>query len=673
MGSFKFRLVAYFVLLAMLPVLAASWAFSEVAARGETSRVDSRLNSALRVAVAAYAEDVAAAADSASALAHRPSVQRAFALEDTEALVQLTRVAPRSALFIDGRLVAGRRPVSPAAQRAAVVVSQTGETVGRIVTWVPLNEELIRDLRRSAGLQSADRLILVSGSKVVAGAPELDGTTVDLAAGYSQYVVLGGESYRAVGTEVIDGEDGVELVAVTPKAEVDAAIRALRSNLLFFALGALAFVAMVAYGFGRPIVRSLRELSDAARAVALGRFERRVRVRGHDEFAVLTRAFNDMSAQLETRLEELAEERARVQGVISRLGDTLSATHDARTLLPIIVESAVEATGATGGRLLQEDREVALAGDPDAGKEPLEIALGEGHAVLLLYPTEKGFSEEARELAHRLAAQAAVALENARLHRRVKLQAVTDGLTELANRRQFEDALSGEISRIDRFGGSLGLIYADLDDFKTINDRFGHQAGDDVLKAFAEVLRRNVRDIDVPARHGGEEFAVLLPQTDLEGTEHLAGRIREDLASELIETVAGPSRSRRASAWPRFRTPRPKTRCSGPRIGPSIVPSEAARTASLRLARARPSPARLVFPHKSFTILRRALVPDLGGMNEDRIGLDVRPCHRGAPRAEATKRRARQRGCRSNAIGSMTRSRITRCSRRKSRLVSKRR
>jgi diguanylate cyclase (GGDEF)-like protein len=539
MGSFKFRLVAYFVLLAMLPVLAASWAFSKEAARGETSRVDSRLSSALRVAVAAYAEDVAAAADSASALALRPSVQRAFALEDIEALAQLTRTAPRSALFIDDRLVAGRRPVSPAAQRSAVVVSPTGKTVGRIVTWVPLNEELIRDLRRSAGLQSADRLILVSGSKVIAGAPELDGTAVDLAAGYSQYVVLGGESYRAVGTE-IDGEDGVELVAVTPKAEVDAAIRVLRSNLLFFVLGALAFVAMVAYGFGRPIVRSLRELSDAARAVAQGRFERRVRVRGHDEFAVLTRAFNDMAAQLESRLEELAEERARVQGVLSRLGDTLSATHDARTLLPIIVESAVEATGATGGRLLQEDREVALAGDPDTGREPLEIALGEGNAVLRLYPTEKGFSEEARELAHRLAAQASVALENARLHRRVKLQAVTDGLTELANRRQFEDALSGEISRIDRFGGSLGLIYADLDDFKAINDRFGHQAGDDVLKAFADVLRRNVRDIDVPARHGGEEFAVLLPQTDLEGTEHLAGRIREDLASELIETVAGP-------------------------------------------------------------------------------------------------------------------------------------
>jgi diguanylate cyclase (GGDEF)-like protein len=542
MGSFKFRLVAYFVLLAMLPVLAASWAFSEVAARGETSKVDSRLNSALRVAVAAYAEDVATAADVASALAIRPSVQRAFALEDTESLVALTRGAPRTALFIDGHLVAGRRPPGPAAERSAVVVSPSGHRVGRILTWVPLNEGLLQNLRRSAGLESTDRLIFVSGSKVIAGAPELAGGAVDLSSGYSQYVTLEGKSYRAVGTALVDGADGVSLVAVTPKGEVDAAIRALRANLLLFALGALAFVAMVAYGFGRPIVRSLRELSDAARAVAQGRFERRVPVRGHDEFAVLTRAFNDMAAQLETRLEELAEERARVQGVISRLGDALSATHDARTLLPIIVESAVEATAATGGRLLQDDREVALAGDPDTDREPLEIALGEGHAVLLLYPTEKGFSNESRELAQRLAAQATVALENARVHRRVKLQAVTDGLTELANRRQFEDALSGEMSRIDRFGGSLGLIYADLDDFKAVNDRFGHQAGDDVLKAFAEVLRRNVRDIDVPARHGGEEFAVLLPQTDLEGTEHLAGRIREDLASEAIETVAGPVR-----------------------------------------------------------------------------------------------------------------------------------
>jgi diguanylate cyclase (GGDEF)-like protein len=159
---------------------------------------------------------------------------------------------------------------------------------------------------------------------------------------------------------------------------------------------------------------------------------------------------------------------------------------------------------------------------------------------LVLYPVTGGFADESSSLARSLAAQATVALENARLHRRVERQAVTDGLTELANRRQLDEALANEIGRVERFGGSLALIYADLDDFKAVNDRHGHQAGDDVLRGFADVLRRTVREIDLPARHGGEEFAVLAPETDIEGALRLAERIREELASAPVETTAGP-------------------------------------------------------------------------------------------------------------------------------------
>ncbi|HEY3070555.1 MAG TPA: GGDEF domain-containing protein, partial [Gaiellaceae bacterium] len=89
--------------------------------------------------------------------------------------------------------------------------------------------------------------------------------------------------------------------------------------------------------------------------------------------------------------------------------------------------------------------------------------------------------------------------------------------------------------RAERFGGALALIVADLDDFKQVNDRYGHQAGDDVLRAFADVLRETVRDIDLAARYGGEEFAVLLPQTDLAGAERVAERLRERMEIRLVE------------------------------------------------------------------------------------------------------------------------------------------
>jgi diguanylate cyclase (GGDEF)-like protein len=542
LGSFKFRLVTYFVLLALLPVLAASWAFSEVAARGETSRVDSRLNAALRVAVADYSDDVAEAADVAETLARTPGVQRAFSLGDRDALAELAQTVRHSALYAGSELVAGRLPSGPAAERSAAVVARNGVALGRVTVWVPLDDDLVARLSASAGLAEGERLLLATEGRVIAGLSEPSEGEVSLPAGPADYVELDGSSFRAVEADILSGEEHMSILALAPKSEIDGAVNDLRRRLLMFAFGALAFVATLAYLFGRPIVRSLKELSDAARAVAQGKFDRRVRVRGHDEIAVLSRAFNDMAAELQARLDELAEERSRVREAISRFGTALTATHDLGVLLPVVVESAVEATGAAGGILVQDGREAARAGTPETGGTPLEIPLGEvgGGGTLVLYPVTGGFADESSSLARSLAAQATVALENARLHRRVERQAVTDGLTELANRRQLDEALANEIGRVERFGGSLALIYADLDDFKAVNDRHGHQAGDDVLRAFADVLRRTVREIDLPARHGGEEFAVLAPETDIEGALRLAERIREELASAPVETTAGP-------------------------------------------------------------------------------------------------------------------------------------
>jgi diguanylate cyclase (GGDEF)-like protein len=323
---------------------------------------------------------------------------------------------------------------------------------------------------------------------------------------------------------------------------VDGAAGTLRERFLLFSIVAMLAVGILAYALGRTIVRSLRELADAAGAVARGRFERRVPAEGRDEFAALGRAFNDMAEQLEERLEELAAERVRVREAIARFGDALAATHDPLALLPVIVDSTVEATGAAGGRLVVDGEEIARGGDPDDGGRPVAIALGaDGRetAVLYLTPRDGNLDDEARELAHWLASQASIALENARLHRLVERQANTDGLTELSNRRHFEDALEAEISRAERFGGGLALVLADLDDFKQVNDRYGHQAGDDVLRTFAGILRDTVREIDLPSRYGGEEFAVLLPQTDIEGAHNLAERLRRVLASRPMTTQPG--------------------------------------------------------------------------------------------------------------------------------------
>ena len=127
---------------------------------------------------------------------------------------------------------------------------------------------------------------------------------------------------------------------------------------------------------------------------------------------------------------------------------------------------------------------------------------------------------------------------HARLHSVVRRQAVTDELTDLANRRRFMEVLQQEVARATRFGSALALALCDLDNFKQINDRCGHQAGDDVLRATANVIRERVRETDLPARIGGEEFAVILSGTDIRGAYALAEQLRHDLSARVRVPLA---------------------------------------------------------------------------------------------------------------------------------------
>ena len=241
-----------------------------------------------------------------------------------------------------------------------------------------------------------------------------------------------------------------------------------------------------------------------------------------------------------------AEERRRaepppntVRDAVALVGETLAATHNPDALLPVILQAAIEATDASGGRsrAARSCSRVAarrtVAGRPLTF--PLRVADGRG-AELLLFPPPSGFTPDARDAAAWIAAQAMIALENAHLHGLVQRQAVTDELTGLANRRRFLAQLDAEVARSRRSGSPLAIVLSDLDDFKQVNDRFGHEAGDRALRAFADILREAVRDVDVPVRLGGEEFAVLLPDTDLAGAANLAERIRAALAAAEIES-----------------------------------------------------------------------------------------------------------------------------------------
>jgi diguanylate cyclase (GGDEF)-like protein len=143
------------------------------------------------------------------------------------------------------------------------------------------------------------------------------------------------------------------------------------------------------------------------------------------------------------------------------------------------------------------------------------------------------------ELIRTFARLAAHAIRNASAYARTVDMAQTDGLTGLYNRRKFEQRLHEEVTRAVRTQKPVAVVMFDLDHFKRINDVHGHGAGDLVLLAVARVLQRAVRDIDLAARIGGEEFLLLLPETDAEAALRAAERVREAIAAEAIALANG--------------------------------------------------------------------------------------------------------------------------------------
>jgi diguanylate cyclase (GGDEF)-like protein len=534
LGSFKLKLVAYFSLIALLPFAAAFSGLEAVTDKNETRRVDGTLETGVRAAQAGFADRVAQIERNATLLAHDPAFQKALATGDRRRLRafaarQQVRIEPRRGAPIG----AIRRP---AVVRSVAVLGTRGR-LGRIVAPLPIDRPLALVLRRSAGLSSGGEIAFVENGRVIASSATLSGPLATPA--QPEEIAVSGRSFRALASRRLAEPRNAALVVLAPQARIDESISWVRSRLFVAMLAALVLIALVAYIQGRSIVGTLSRLAEAAREIAHGRLGARVHVRGRDEFASLGRVFNQMAEQLESRLHELEEERRRLRETTLRFGEALAATHDIDQLLRVIVETAVQATGATRGELTEGGAVlIALGGDREDAKLEFPLVAGrDTFGTLVLYG--EAFTSDQRESAGWLVGHAVIALSNAQLHRTVEQQALVDSLTGLANRRLCSAALEKELARAQRFEEPLTLVLADIDDFKLINDRWGHPTGDEVLKDFAELLSDSVREIDLAGRWGGEEFVLLLPGTDLEGGRQLAERIREALGSQRLVAPDG--------------------------------------------------------------------------------------------------------------------------------------
>ena len=286
---------------------------------------------------------------------------------------------------------------------------------------------------------------------------------------------------------------------------------------------------------------------------------------------------------LEVRMDELVHElagavaqaeeegrRSRFLGEIAGsidLDEVLGRTLEAASGLPgasaalIRLESHEKPIVATLGLSVEEADRQAIAGPPDGrparsieilyrypegtaeGEElihgGLAVPLNEGgrrigYLTVFTRTEERRFDEDDVRRLEELAERAGPAIENAHRFREARQLADLDALTGLHNRRYFHETLARETARAHRYNRKVALIVFDLDDFKDVNDRIGHLAGDAVLAEAAERVRDVVRTADIPCRIGGDEFAVIMPESGLPDAERLHLRVRAAVSERPI-------------------------------------------------------------------------------------------------------------------------------------------
>jgi len=156
-------------------------------------------------------------------------------------------------------------------------------------------------------------------------------------------------------------------------------------------------------------------------------------------------------------------------------------------------------------------------------------------AMVLSRTVKNGFDQEDLELLLTISSSVAMAIKNAELYEKTRIYAITDPLTGVANRRRIEEIIDREISRSIRYSRMFSLLFIDLDNFKVFNDTYGHTVGDDALKEFANILRAAVRKIDSVGRYGGDEFIVVLVETDISKALSTGNRVRKLVQEKMKE------------------------------------------------------------------------------------------------------------------------------------------
>ena len=385
-----------------------------------------------------------------------------------------------------------------------------------------------------------------------------------------------GGQERFLGVLAVDQDVGRSLAAI---AEDRAALTGIGAGTLALVVALVGLI--VLFLVQRPVSALVR----GTRRVRERDLDTRIEVGVRGELGELAGAFNAMVADTKSYVEDIQRKRtelATLYAFVERVSRSIDLGTLRRIIADLLVESfpgavlgavvlrpladapleiAVRRGEAEGTEVLsvdaRDERRLAEIAEPEvlsrwlAGgtREPAVFDRGAGRAfplragdsdvglIVLRRAAGATFSEAEEHLLLALASHVAVAVRNARLY----TLAVTDELTGLYAHRFFQQALAREADRYRRYGRCVSLLMLDVDELKHVNDEHGHPAGDRCLREVASVVRRCVRDVDVACRYGGEEFAVILSETDARSAAAVAERIRAEVEAESFATDRWPA------------------------------------------------------------------------------------------------------------------------------------
>jgi diguanylate cyclase (GGDEF)-like protein len=589
--SFRARLLSLLVAVSLIQASVAAYTFFQLQSKPANQRIEAQLNAALRGAAPVIDNQITSAtrqldqlrnddALKAAAQAHDwGSVEASLAASEPAPVAGSTTAANAAAgdaatsskavttgrAYVTdgaGKVVAGTKPEGALIEQDGVTsirLEQGGTLLATIhvpvaVDHAFLSSQVLKYVPKGVDVFVADQDSLASTSKQAdASATAPAGLRPGL-----RTIELAGTQQVTLTQPLLDGS--VLIGASIPESVASAQRKSGLSSLWGFIVLLAVMMVGVSWFITRAVGDALRRFADIARDLAGGQLSRRIPVTGEDEIAVLSTSFNDMAENLEQRIESLIDAQLRMRRQVDLFGEALANATAVDEMLQAVCSLALESAHGTHARFWTIDDDgryehaaciglrpgdtepcglekavavrnvpVRSEGDPHWLVVPSRMRDGQIVGLLTLVSTGDDFSADDVQIAERIAIQAAVALDNARLHERLRLQATRDGLTGLPNHRSLQDEITKRLAEAYDGNMPLGIAMMDIDNFKRVNDTYGHPIGDEAIKAIGKTLAHGIGGMGMVGRYGGEEFVVIMPGCDAETSVRIADRLREDI------------------------------------------------------------------------------------------------------------------------------------------------